>query len=431
MFIKQSLKLKGFPIERAIHDLLEISKLGSEALVEWQNQKKNEIVQFHIENNPYYKSILKQNVDWNEIPILTKSNFQVPIKQMISSCYNLNQLHIGNTSGSSGHPFFYSKDKYCHALTWANIIYLYEKHNISIDSKQARFYGIPKDFKGYYKEKVKDFLTNRVRFPVFDLSYLTLDKWINRFTKKDFDYLYGYTSALVCFARHCIGKKIVLKNICPSLKCCIVTSEVCSIEDQKILEMGFGLQVINEYGASEADIIGFTYPNDEWRLSASNLFIEIVDEKGRVLPNGEEGRILVTSLFNKSMPIIRYEIGDIGIIGVNNDGFPVLKKLIGRVNDIVVLPSGKRAAGLTFYYISRSILERGGVLKEFIIRQTHIDTFVFDVVSTVALNKDQIFEIENQMRIYLEPGLKLKINQVDQIKRSPSGKIKHFYSEIK
>lgn len=431
MFIKQILKLKGFPINRAISELETIMKYSPEELSDWQSQKKDEIVQFHIANNQYYRTFIKTYVKWGDLPILTKSDFQVPIKQIISSNYKLNNLHIGNTSGSSGHPFFYAKDKYCHALTWANIMTLYKKHDISIESKQARFYGIPKDLKGYYTEKVKDFLTNRVRFPVFDLGDATLNNWVERFNLTSFDYLYGYTSAMVCFARHCIDKKIILKNICPTLKCCIVTSEVCSEQDKNILELGFGVQVINEYGASEADVISFTYPNGDWRISSSNLYIEIIDENGHILPHGKEGRIIITSLFNKAMPLIRYEIGDLGVIDISEEGFPILKKLIGRVNDMVILPSGKRAAGLTFYYISRSILERGGVLKEFVIRQTQLDTFVFDIVSTSPLTKDQILEIENQMKIYLEPGLKLIVNQVNQIIRSNSGKIKHFYSELK
>jgi phenylacetate-CoA ligase len=37
-------------------------------------------------------------------------------------------------------------------------------------SYQARFYGIPMDFIGYQKKRIKDFLSNRFRLPVFDLS---------------------------------------------------------------------------------------------------------------------------------------------------------------------------------------------------------------------------------------------------------------------
>ena len=45
-----------------------------------------------------------------------------------------------------------------------------------------------------------------------------------------------------------------------------------------------------------------------------NINIKVVDMKGDKVSYGQEGRILVTSLFNKAFPVIRYEIGDIGII---------------------------------------------------------------------------------------------------------------------
>src|SRR5690606_10146902 len=133
------------------------------------------------------------------------------------------------------------------------------------------------------------------------------------------------------------------------------------------------------------------------------------------------------SLHNKAMPFIRYDVGDIGVLEKDDKGI-VLRRLSGRVNDTILLPGGRKSPGLTFYYVSRSILESSGILKEFIIRQVALDTFEFDVVSDVPLEDKHIAEIKEKMDQYLAPGLRLKVNQVDQIKRPASGKIKHFYS---
>ena len=95
-----------------------------------------------------------------------------------------------------------------------------------------------------------------------------------------------------------------------------------------------------------------------------------------------------------------------------------------------MLPSGKKSPRLTFYYISRSILESSGVLKEFVIRQVTLDTFIFDIISDRNLTDNEIRQIQRKMDIYLEPGLTLKINRLNTIKRPKAGKLKHFYSEI-
>ena len=107
-----------------------------------------------------------------------------------------------------------------------------------------------------------------------------------------------------------------------------------------------------------------------------------------------------------------------------------LEALLGRVNDTIRLPSGKQAAGLTFYYVSRSILERSGALQEFIIRQTALDRFVFDVVAERDLTTEEIKTIQEEAARYLEDGLKISVNRVTKLDRPESGKIKHFYSEI-
>jgi phenylacetate-CoA ligase len=68
-------------------------------------------------------------------------------------------------------------------------------------------------------------------------------------------------------------------------------------------------------GASELDLIAFQNTEGEWQSECRNTFVEILDDENNVLPYGQEGRIVVTSLFNKAHPFIRYDIGDIGILG--------------------------------------------------------------------------------------------------------------------
>ena len=75
-------------------------------------------------------------------------------------------------------------------------------------------------------------------------------------------------------------------------------------------------------------------------------------------------------------------------------------------------------------------MESSGILKEFIIRQTEIDKFVFEVVLEKDLNNNDVKLIKNTMDTYLGPGLKLEIRRVHKINRPKSGKIKHFHSEI-
>ena len=159
--------------------------------------------------------------------------------------------------------------------------------------------------------------------------------------------------------------------------------------------------------------------------------VSILDHENNVLPYGKEGRIVITSLYNKAHPFIRYDIGDIGILDEKSTlKKPILKKLIGRTNDIAILPSGKKSPGLTFYYITKSIIEDDGNVKEFIIIQSKIDTFDIEYRSQKALTENQISTIEKAITTYLESGLTFTFTRKEKLVRSKSGKLKQFVSLI-
>ena len=429
-----TLRLNGFPIKEAKAELQKIVNLSEQEYVLFLEKKKKEIVSFHLENNPFYSQLAGNSTakSWEELPILNKQNLQKPLEERLSKGYSKKTVYLNKTSGSSGTPFVFAKDKYSHALTWASNIMRFGWFGIDFNhSYQARFYGIPMDFIGYQKERFKDFLSGRFRFPVFDLSDAILEKFLKKFRAKKFDYINGYTSSIVLFSKYLENKNIVLKDICPTLKACFVTSEMLFESDKKLLEKQFGIPIINEYGASELDLIAFENPKGEWQVNAETLFVEILDENNNPVPHGTEGKIVITSLFNKANPFIRFEIGDIGILDEKSTPQkPILKKLIGRTNDVAVLPSGKKSPGLTFYYVTKSIIEDDGNVKEFIIKQTKLNTFEIEYVSENELVSEQIEKIKEAIDLYLEPNLIFTFTRKTVLERTNRGKLKQFKSYL-
>ena len=123
-------------------------------------------------------------------------------------------------------------------------------------------------------------------------------------------------------------------------------------------------------------------------MNEENLYVEVVDENNQPVSDGQEGKILVTALYNKAMPFIRYELGDRGVISTRRkNGYRLLEKLTGRTNDIAILPSGKVVPGLTFYYVTKSLLQQEGLIREIVVRQHAIDSFEVIYVASRELNE--------------------------------------------
>ncbi|MBV1922836.1 MAG: phenylacetate--CoA ligase family protein [Flavobacteriaceae bacterium] len=433
-FFESILKLNGYPIQEAKKQLAEIQDIPESEYESYVVNQRKAIVEFHLENNPFYKSFVgnASTENWLAIPIMQKKDIQIPLKGRISQGFNIKDCYTSKTSGSSGTPLIFAKDKYCHALTWAEIIDRFGWFSINFNhSYQARFYGIPLGFFAYQKERLKDRLSHRFRFPIFDLSEKKLEEFLAVFRKKKFYFINGHTSSIVLFAKFLKKKNLILTEVCPSLKYCVVTSEMLYDSDKKLLQEVLNVPIINEYGASEIDLIAFTNHKDEFIVNSETLFVEILDDNNNSVQHGEVGKIVITSLFNKAQPLIRYEVGDLGILSNKSTlKTPILQQLIGRSNDIAYLPSGKTVPGHTLYYVTKSVIEYDGNVKEFVVEQLTLDTFKIIYVSDIALNQENIDAIHTAMDQYLEGGLKIELERVEILDRSNRGKLKQFISNI-
>ncbi|MEE9409069.1 MAG: phenylacetate--CoA ligase family protein [Polaribacter sp.] len=429
--IDYSLKFNNYPIVKAREKLKGIHHLQELNFDNYVENQKDKIVNYHLENNQFYNKLINNKKwEWNSLPVLEKKDLQIPLEERLSKNYSLKNVFKNKTSGSTGNPFSFAKDKFSHALTWSIITNRFNWHSL-YGKKQARFYGLPKDTLSKNKELLKDLFSNRYRFNVFDVSDVALQNWVIKFKSNKFVFLNGYTSVIVVFAKYLISKNIVLKNICPTLKACVVTSEMLFDGDKKLLQKAFGITIVNEYGASELDLIAFEDSNNNWILNTETLFVEVLDDNNKVLKEGEVGNLVITSLYNKANPFIRYKIGDKGAIKKINSTQYILEKLQGRSEDLVKLPSGKVAPGLTFYYITKSIMEDSGEIKEIKIIQTQLDTFKIEYVSKKELENSQKENIEKALLDYLESNLKIVFLRLPALERSKSGKLKQFTSLIK
>ncbi len=420
------LKIKGFPMQKATEYYNSIPQ--GDGLIDWQLKKRREIFEYHKNTNTQYQSLIKNEIkNWTDIPIIQKSDLQ--------HCSSINQyknkkFYIRSTSGSTGTPFIYALDYFGHALTWQIYINRYKQLDVSLDDRQARFFGSPMNKKEKVGEKIKDYLSNRYRFSLLDLSDETFVKWIKKMKKKKLQYIYGYSFPIISFAQYLYREGITLKDECPDLKAVIVTAEMCSEPDRLLIQKACGVKVANEYGASEIGIIGFN-SGSFWKISHELVFIEIVDDNNNILPDGSVGRVICTSLFNKGTPFIRYDIGDLGTIE-NINGERVLTKLEGRREELMFLPSGKKLPGDTFfYYIIKDFTQRYKDLTEYRVIQKTITDFDILFVSKSSLSEKDIQFFKKLVFNKLNnENINLNFAPVKYIERSAMGKFRRFISLV-
>jgi len=418
--------LRHTRIDIAKQDIERLHNLSHEEFNRWQEEKRWEMARHHYNNNSRYHQLVGTAFPerWEELPIVEKYHFQADLDDLISRPYMLSNLYVNKTSGSSGTPFVFTKDYYTQARVWAARKLFWQEHGLTFSSNQAMFYRKATGTKKRVVEKIKDIILNRYRFSATEVSQKDHEKWVQIFREKKFDYMYGYTSAIVLFCRYLIDNHITLNKICPTLKIVIVTAETCTKEDRAIIEKATGLEVRNEYGSADLGIIAYECDEGHLHLIEENLFVE----------TNENDELIITDLFNFSFPLVRYKLGDKAKISSetcpcgNRNRF--ISNFLGRSNDVVKLKDGREIPGYALYQMVRPVLEKTNLLKEFIIRQTAYDTFVIEMKTTGEIDEQTRLKIEDSVNKFLGTVVNTSLCYNSEIKRPATGKLKHFYSEL-
>jgi phenylacetate-coenzyme A ligase PaaK-like adenylate-forming protein len=113
------------------------------------------------------------------------------------------------------------------------------------------------------------------------------------------------------------GKEFVPALDAGSIKSVLLSGDYVSSEIRSEIERLWNCKVYEHYGMTEMGLGGAMACEirDGYHIREADLYIEIIDpDTGKVVPDGEEGEIVFTTLTRQAMPLIRYRTGDISRI---------------------------------------------------------------------------------------------------------------------
>jgi phenylacetate-CoA ligase len=110
--------------------------------------------------------------------------------------------------------------------------------------------------------------------------------------------------------------------------------EILLPQMRRRLEQFFGCRVINRYGMSEVGLIASECTHGFLHIDTSAHYVEIVSDSRKPVGTEEVGHIVISSIGNRAMPLLRYKTGDVGAISVEpckcGHHFPRLVHFRGR-----------------------------------------------------------------------------------------------------
>ena len=409
--------------------------------------------QYAYERSPFYQKFHKGLAErpLQELPVLTKSMMMEHYNELVTDrSLHLeevrafategeagqpykNRYWVNATSGSSGHPGFFLFDRsewvqvlasFARAQEWSGV-------HISLTRRQrmATVASIsPWHMSSQVAATVKSWWRPSLRVPASQ----PLSKTVEDLNAWQPEVLVAYASMLGILAEEQLARRL---RIQPAFV--YAASEVLTSQTRNRVKEAWGKEPFNQYVATEAASIAAEHEDCRHMHFFDDLVIsEIVDEQYRPVPRGEYGaKILITTLFSRTQPLIRYELNDsVHVSAEPHDcglPFAVLEGIQGRVENSLMLPAASGGEVLIRPLVINRIMDIVPVSGWQVVQQADSGLVVLLIGARNGLTDEGL--VDQISRSLAQEGARvpyIRIQHVSEIPKTAAGKaplIKAFH----
>lgn len=384
-------------------------------------------------NVPYYRDLFSKIKlpceedfrlsDLKMIPILNKEDIRNGPEAFVRTDVNIQKLIELNTTGTTGTPL----KVYCNAEVRQKNYAFFSRFLKSVGINP---YGSRATIGSRLIVKAEQSKPPFWRYSIFQKSLLlssyhlsdhNIESYIEILKKYKPSYIDTFPSSIYIIADFASRKKIPLKGITRAI---VTSAETLYPYQRRKVEEAFGVPVYDQYGAVEMCVFISQCKYGKYHLNSDYSFVELLNENGCSAGPDEEAEIICTGFINNIMPLVRYKIGDKVELPSHmrqhcdcGSNFPVIKRVLGRADDIIRTPDGRKIGRLSAVF-------RGLPVREAQFRQYKPDEIEMIIV------KDNQYDTETESKLIKElqkrtgQSISVKVKYADKIERGKGGKMR-------
>ncbi len=404
-----------------------IQYLSEQQLQQLQQQNLSKLLNHAILNVPFYKSFQNGSDEpsLKDFPVLTKALIRENMNRMLWHPEQKEKLVSEKSSGSSGiqgEVFVSRKEQSAfqaiQTLTWEWSGF--RLGDSLLQNGMTLHRGVVKS--------IKDFLFRTQYVSAFNLDDKSVAAILEGLEKKRF--FGGYASSLFVFSE--VAKRNNIDHI--QFESAISWGDKMFSYYRESIESQFKTKVYDTYGTTEGFMIAGQKDLPYYYVLTPHVYLELLDEKGNEVPDGEIGRVVVTRLDAFEMPLIRYYLGDLAIklprekYPEKRDlQFPLLEKIIGRDTDIVRTESGKKM----IVHFFTGIFEHVPEILQFRVVQNSLHEMTIEYIARETFHAEIPGIVTKKIHDYLQEPFPVTFVKVESIPSTASGKPQIILSNIK
>jgi len=374
---------------------------------------------------PYWRARLvgDRRAAFHTLPPLDKDTIRAHDAALRSDDLERRRWWVTHSGGSSGAPIAVVQDREFVDWSQATSSWYFAHHlDTPHEVPKVVLWGSERDLFGQQRSlraRVESVLTQTRFLNSFKMDAATMRRYVATLARLRPGYVRGYAGSLLELVRFAEAEGLAL----PSPRFIYSTAETLTADARATIERGFGAPVFDFYGSREVGPIA-----GQGRDGLMHVFdffnrVEVVDGAGQPVGAGGEGRVLVTTLRNRAMPLLRYDIGDTAEVAqVDPDGnVRALRRVTGRVSDHLIAASGALVHG---EYFTHLFYGAGGV-REFQVLQHAVDDVEIlwtAPASQAGLDVAAQRDLDDKIRLVLGETCRVRWTRVDAVPLTPQGK---------
>lgn len=416
--------LRGGPIKKHLSEITALINEKDEYVIQAYIDHRIKILLQHAKNSTKYYSQANIEKGLSALPVVNKNIIRENIDAFTSNKFDSNTRIMALTSGSTGTPFkvYYNKDK--KNRNTADTIYFGGLTGYLLGMK---LYYMKIWTKINRKSRKKAWMENIEAVDVTQLSDANLSILIEKFRSEDAPFaILGYPSALESVCRY-------LNKHHPGIKIAnavsvITMSEALNEYTKIAIKKFFGVNAVSRYSNIENGIIAQCLPNgdDSFLINRASYLVQVLAfDNDEPVAMGRPGRIVITDFYNFAMPMIKYDTGDVGVLGKNEKGQLALTSVEGRRLDIVYDTQGEIVSSFS---INNNMLLFPEI-KQYQFIQVGKKNYIFKLNPDGNFTREQ--DLINEFKTFFGNDADIKVEYVKEIPLLSSGKRKMVVNMMK
>jgi len=419
--------------------LMEMQYWFEGKIREYQEEKLKAIVTHAYNNVEYYHTLfdrigikpadIRHREDLEKIPLISREDLQNNSRIFMSKDISVRKVFKMHTSGTTGIALQHVLDR--EAWAWLKAISLrnwsWAGWNFTDKVGLMTVAGSSSQQKGNFKNKIWLNVQNLVPIEIMHMDEAIIRENLRKIEKYRITHLRGYPSGIYSMALFI--QKLDIKM---EMKSVMTTAEVLYPYQRKVIEDVFGCRVFDAYGTHDGCVSsGECERHKGLHLHFEPSIVQIVDPAGRSVPNGREGDVVATALFNYAMPLIRYKVNDRATMSKEpcscGRNTPLIKHILGRSSEIFRLPNGRIFNGLSMP------LEDYNSIEFFQIVHAEPDRIDINIIGKNEMEEDlqkDIKDIQRLITFHAGEGMRVNINLVEKMEYSRGGKFRYVISKV-